>query len=124
MNHLISLFVDRAPTALLLDIRDEGTAQLEHTLPSHVDVFYNFKDIDTGKYRLLLLVTPYLYETSGMQALYYVPKVLHMGMGLARNAGPKNAVITRLMNTFTGGKHHTCRHSTISSIEEKSMKKY
>ena len=119
MNHLISLFVDRAPTALLLDIRDEGTAQLEHTLPSHVDVFYNFKDIDTGKYRLLLLVTPYLYETSGMQALYYVPKVLHMGMGLARNAGPKNAVITRLMNTLLEANIIPAAIRTISSIEEK-----
>ena len=119
MNHLISLFVDCAPTALLLDIRDEGTAQLEHTLPSHVDVFYNFKDIDTGRYRLLLLVTPYLYETSGMQALYYVPKVLHMGMGLARNAGPKNAVITRLMNTFLEANIIPAAIRTISSIEEK-----
>ena len=119
MNHLISLFVDRAPTALLLDIRDEGTAQLEHTLPSHVDVFYNFKDIDTCKYRLLLLVTPYLYETSGMQALYYVPKVLHMGMGLARNAGPKNAVITRLMNTLLEANIIPAAIRTISSIEEK-----
>lgn len=119
MNHLISLFVDRAPTALLLDIRDEGTAQLEHTLPSHVDVFYNFKDIDTGKYRLLLLVTPYLYETSAMQALYYVPKVLHMGMGLARNAGPKNAVITRLMNTLLEANIIPAAIRTISSIEEK-----
>lgn len=119
MNHLISLFVDRAPTALLLDIRDEGTAQLEHTLPSHVDVFYNFKDIDTGRYRLLLLVTPYLYETSGMQALYYVPKVLHMGMGLARNAGPKNAVITRLMNTLLEANIIPAAIRTISSIEEK-----
>lgn len=119
MNHLISLFVDRAPTALLLDIRDESTAQLEHTLPSHVDVFYNFKDIDTGKYRLLLLVTPYLYETSGMQALYYVPKVLHMGMGLARNAGPKNAVITRLMNTLLEANIIPAAIRTISSIEEK-----
>lgn len=119
MNHLISLFVDRAPTALLLDIRDEGTTQLEHTLPSHVDVFYNFKDIDTGKYRLLLLVTPYLYETSGMQALYYVPKVLHMGMGLARNAGPKNAVITRLMNTLLEANIIPAAIRTISSIEEK-----
>ena len=109
MNHLISLFVDRAPTALLLDIRDEGTAQLEHTLPSHVDVFYNFKDIDTGKYRLLLLVTPYLY----------VPKVLHMGMGLARNAGPKNAVITRLMNTLLEANIIPAAIRTISSIEEK-----
>lgn len=119
MNHLISLFVDRAPTALLLDIRDEGTAQLEHTLPSHVDVFYNFKDIDTGKYRLLLLVTPYLYETSSMQVLYYVPKVLHMGMGLARNAGPKNAVITRLMNTLLEANIIPAAIRTISSIEEK-----
>ncbi|MCX8462239.1 precorrin-4 C(11)-methyltransferase [Bacteroides fragilis] len=119
MNHLISLFVDCAPTALLLDIRDEGTAQLEHTLPSHVDVFYNFKDIDTGRYRLLLLVTPYLYETSGMQALYYVPKVLHMGMGLARNAGPKNAVITRLMNTLLEANIIPASIRTISSIEEK-----
>lgn len=119
MNHLISLFVDRAPTALLLDIRDEGTAQLEHTLPSHVDVFYNFKDIDTGKYRLLLLVTPYLYETSSMQALYYVPKVLHMGMGLARNAGPKNAVITRLMDTLLEANIIPAAIRTISSIEEK-----
>lgn len=119
MNHLISLFVDCAPTALLLDIRDEGTAQLEHTLPSHVDVFYNFKDIDTGKYRLLLLVTPNLYETSGMQALYYVPKVLHMGMGLARNAGPKNAVITRLMNTLLEANIIPAAIRTISSIEEK-----
>ena len=119
MNHLISLFVDRAPSALLLDIRDEGTAQLEHTLPSHVDVFYNFKDIDTGKYRLLLLVTPYLYETSSMQALYYVPKVLHMGMGLARNAGPKNTVITRLMNTLLEANIIPAAIRTISSIEEK-----
>lgn len=119
MNHLISLFVDCAPTALLLDIRDEGTAQLEHTLPSHVDVFYNFKDIDTGRYCLLLLVTPYLYETSGMQALYYVPKVLHMGMGLARNAGPKNAVITRLMNTLLEANIIPAAIRTISSIEEK-----
>lgn len=119
MNHLISLFVDCAPTALLLDIRDEGTAQLEHTLPSHVDVFYNFKDIDTGRYRLLLLVTPYLYETSGIQALYYVPKVLHMGMGLARNAGPKNAVITRLMNTLLEANIIPAAIRTISSIEEK-----
>ena len=82
-------------------------------------MFYNFKDIDTGKYRLLLLITPYLYETSGMQALYYVPKVLHMGMGLARNAGPKNAVITRLMNTLLEANIIPAAIRTISSIEEK-----
>lgn len=119
MNHLISLFVDCVPTALLLDIRDEGTAQLEHTLPSHVDVFYHFKEIDTEKYRLLLLVTPYLYETSGVQTLYYVPKVLHMGVGLARNAGPMNVVISNLMNTLLEANIIPIAIQSISSIEEK-----
>lgn len=84
MNHLITLFVDCKPTALLLDIRDEGTTQLEHTLPPHVDVFYKFEDMDLRKYDLLLLVTPFIYNTSDTPALYYVPPVLHMGVGLAQ----------------------------------------
>ena len=94
MNHLITLFVDCKPTALLLDIRDEGTTQLEHTLPPHVDVFYKFEDMDLRKYDLLLLVTPFIYNTSDTPALYYVPPVLHMGVGLARDAHPVDTVIT------------------------------
>lgn len=33
MNRLITLFVNQKPTALLLDVKDKGTAYLERTLP-------------------------------------------------------------------------------------------
>lgn len=46
MNQLITLFVNRKPTALLLDIKDKGTAYLERTLPEHVKVYYHYEDID------------------------------------------------------------------------------
>ena len=42
MNKVISLFVAEKPTAVILDIRDNGTEYLERTLPSHVEVFYSF----------------------------------------------------------------------------------
>ena len=35
LNELISIFVNQRPTALLLDIRDEGTDRLEHSRQSH-----------------------------------------------------------------------------------------
>ena len=38
MNRLVTLFVNREPTALLLDIKDKGTEYLERTLPAHVKV--------------------------------------------------------------------------------------
>lgn len=120
MNHLISLFVNRRPTALLLDIRDRGTEELERTAPSHVDIFYHFEDIDLRKYELLLLVSPYTYPvTEGKAILYFVPKVFHMGVGLAHNAGPLNVVITQLMNTLL--EHNIIPNAikTVSTIEEK-----
>ena len=40
MNRLVTLFVNREPTVLLLDIKDKGTEYLERTLPAHVKVFY------------------------------------------------------------------------------------
>lgn len=119
MNHLITLFVDCKPTALLLDIRDEGTTQLEHTLPPHVDVFYKFEDMDLRKYDLLLLVTPFIYNTSDTPALYYVPPVLHMGVGLARDAHPVDTVITHLMDVVVQANMIPLAIRTVSSIEEK-----
>lgn len=122
MNHLITLFVDCKPTALLLDIRDEGTTQLEHTLPPHVDVFYKFEDMDLRKYDLLLLVTPFIYNTSDTPALYYVPPVLHMGVGLARDAHPVDTVITHLMDVVVQANMIPLAIRTVSSIEEKKRR--
>ena len=46
MNKVISLFVNKAPTALLLDVRDKGTDFLERTCPQHVDIYYEINDIN------------------------------------------------------------------------------
>lgn len=120
MNKLISLFVNRRPTALLLDIRDRGTEEMERTAPSHVDIFYHFEDIDLNKYELLLMVTPYTYPSAeGRETLYLVPQVLHMGVGLAHDAGPLNVVITQLMNTLMEHNIISNAIKTVSTIEEK-----
>jgi len=88
LNHLISLFVNQKPTALLLDIRDKGTDFLERTKPNHVDVFYQFDAIDFSQYELLIAVTPFLYPNSSVPILYYHPKVLHLGMGCRKDCNP------------------------------------
>ena len=87
LNELISIFVNLRPTALLLDIRDEGTDRLEHSRPAHVDVYYHFEDIPAGRYGLIIAVTPCLYECE-TPILYYHPAVLHLGVGCRKQCNP------------------------------------
>lgn len=68
---------------------------------------------------LLLLVTPFIYNTSDTPALYYVPPVLHMGVGLARDAHPVDTVITHLMDVVVQANMIPLAIRTVSSIEEK-----
>ena len=88
MNSLISLFVSRKPTALLLDVRDKGTGYLESTLPEHVKVFYNYSDIDFKDFEILLAVTPYIYDAP-VPALFFRPSVMHMGIGCRKDCNPQ-----------------------------------
>lgn len=87
-NDPLIAFVNRVPTALLLDIKDRGTAFLETTKPDHVDVFYKFEDIDQSKYELLIAVTPNIYIENKLEAIYYRPKVLHLGIGCRKDCNP------------------------------------
>ncbi len=87
MNELITLFVNKRPTALLLDIRDKGTDFLESSRPEHVDVYYHFEEIPAGRYELIIAVTPFLYE-SPVPVLYYHPPVLHLGIGCRKECRP------------------------------------
>lgn len=119
MNRLISLFVDQKPTALLLECKDKGTLALERSLPDHVDLYERFEDIDPLKYSLLILVTPFLHPTEGKEVLYYVPRVLHIGIGLAHQAGPVPTVITQLMDTLIDAQIMPMAIHSLSSIEEK-----
>jgi precorrin-4 C11-methyltransferase len=73
-------FVNGKKTALLLDIRDNGTLFLETNLPEHVDVFYNVDNMQVSEYDLIIAITPFLYNFN-KPALFYRPRVLHLGLG-------------------------------------------
>ena len=84
MNNAIFTFVNREPTALLLDIRDEGTEQLERTLPPHVTLVNNIDEIRNGHYRLAIIISHYHYDNIGdTTMLHFIPRVLTLGIGLA-----------------------------------------
>lgn len=80
-NRPLTTFVNRKPTALLLDIKDAGTDYLERTKPPHVELFYNAKEIDWRQYELLIAVTPFLYADCPLPIIYFHPKVLQLGVG-------------------------------------------
>ena len=88
-NQPLTAFVNRKPTALLLDIKDKGTAFLESTLPPHVTAYYNYADIDFSEYELLIAVTPFLYPDAGIDTIYYHPAVLHIGVGCRKDCNPE-----------------------------------
>lgn len=84
LNEVMALFVNNKPTALLLDVKDNGTEFLEKSLPNFVTVFYNESDIDFSKFELLIAVT-YKAITTTIPVLYYVPKVLSVGSGCSKS---------------------------------------
>ena len=84
MNECIYAFVNRQPTALLMEVCDEGTDYLEKTLPEHVTVVKSLEEVDPKKYSLVILVTPYnLCAPYGVLELHFVPMIASLGFGLA-----------------------------------------
>ena len=90
INAEIAMFVNRRPTALLLQVNDEGTRWLEANLPEHVTVFYQEDCIDGNLFDLLVVVGYKSVFVKGIKAtLHYIPKCLHVGIGLAHDADMK-----------------------------------
>ena len=86
MNACIYAFVNREPTALLMEICDEGTNYLEKTLPEHVTVVKSLEEVDPKKFKLVILVTPYnLCAPYGVLELHFVPMIAALGFGLAHH---------------------------------------
>ena len=86
MNECIYAFVNKKPTALLMEICDEGTDYLEKTLPPHVTVVKSLEEVDPKKYSLVILVTPYnLCAPYGVLELHFVPMIASLGFGLAHH---------------------------------------
>ena len=86
MNDCIFAFVNRQPTALLLEARDESTDYLEQTKPDHVTIINDIAEADPKKYKLLIIVSPFIRNAPyGMLELHFVPMVGTIGFGLAHH---------------------------------------
>ncbi len=86
MNAAIFSFVNGRPTALLVDVNDEGTRYLLSTLPEHVKVVRSVEEAkDVG---LLIAVTYRNYSYAG-RILYYRPRVLSIGVGCRKDCCPE-----------------------------------
>ena len=86
LQECIYAFVNRKPTALLLEVRDEGTDYLEKTKPEHVTIIDDISEADPEKYELLIMVTPFVHaEPDDMWVLHFVPMVGTIGFGLAHH---------------------------------------
>ena len=86
LQECIYAFVNRKPTALFLEVRDEGTDYLEKTKPEHVTIIDDISEADPEKYELLIMVTPFIHaEPEDMWVLHFVPMVGTIGFGLAHH---------------------------------------
>ena len=86
LQECIYAFVNRQPTALLMEVRDEGTDYLEKTKPEHVTIIDDISDADPEKYELLIMVTPFVHaEPDDMWVLHFIPMVGTIGFGLAHH---------------------------------------
>ena len=84
MNECIFAFVNREPTALLMEVCDDGADYLEKTLPEHVTIVKSLEEVDPKKFKLVILVTPYnLCVPYGVLELHFVPMIASLGFGLA-----------------------------------------
>ena len=116
LNASIFAFVNRKPTALLLEVRDKGTDYLEKTLPQHVTLIHDISQADPEKYRLLIMVTPFAREAPfGMLNLHFVPMVGTIGFGLAHHPDDYEFIYDQMDEALArwGILPCACRYCTI-----------
>lgn len=102
INACISAFVNREPTALLMDIRDAGTDFLERTLPDHVTIVNSIDEVTPKRFRLLIQVTPYIIDPPpGVLEVCYVPKVGVLGFGLASHPANYEHILEEIDEAIT-----------------------
>ena len=103
MNDIIFAFVNRQPTALLIEAHDAGTDYLLGTLPSHVRLVDNVSGADGCK--LLIIVSPFVHDrlympASTQQVIQFVPRVLTVGFGLAHHPADYRDILDEMHNAM------------------------
>ena len=124
MNQCIFAFVNREPTALLLEARDEGTDYLEATKPEHVTIIDDISEADPKKYRLLIMVTPFNRSApEGMLELHFVPMVGTIGFGLAHHPEDYEDIYDEIDEAFANRGILPCSHKycTIDVKEDEEF---
>ena len=111
MNKCIYAFVNEEPTALLLEVRDEGTEYLEKTLPPHVTIIDDINEADPEKYVLLIMVTPYIHHApEDMLELHFSPMVGTVGFGLAHHPEDYEQIYEQIDKAFAEKGILPCAH--------------
>ena len=112
MNECIFAFVNRQPTALLLEARDEGTDYLEKTQPSHVTLIRDISEATPGKYKLLIIVSPYKQRSAprGTLELHFVPMIGTIGFGLAHHPEDYKQIYDEIDEAFAQRGILPCSH--------------
>lgn len=111
LNDCIFTFVNRKPTALLMDVRDEGTDYLERTLPDHVTIINDIREADPSKYKLLIIVSPFMYHApQGVLELHFVPMVGTIGFGLANHPDDYKSIYDQMDEAFARRGILPCAH--------------
>ena len=111
LNACIFTFVNKKPTALLMEVRDEGTDYLEKTLPNHVTVINDISEADPKKYELLIMVSPFIrFEPEGMLCLQFVPMVGTVGLGLAHHPDDYEDIYDQIDEAFSERGMLPCYH--------------
>ncbi len=111
MNRCIFAFVNREPTALLLEARDAGTDYLEDTKPEHVTIIHDIAEATPGTYKLLIIVSPFVRNAPhGMLKLQFVPMVGTVGFGLAHHPEDYANIYDEIAAAFASHGVLPCAH--------------
>ena len=119
LNRQMFLYADGKPTAILLEVEDEGTRWLEENPAGNISFFYRFEDIDLKKFSLLLTVSPRLRMVE-IPNIQWTPRCVHIGIGLARQAGPADKVIGDIFKCLSD--NGICKDA-IANISSADIKK-
>lgn len=111
MNRQICAFVNRQPTALLMEVRDRGTDYLEKTLPDHVTIVNDISEVDPQKYKLVVMVSPFVHDIpEGLLELRFVPQVGTVGFGLAHHPAHIEVILDQMAEALHDRGLYPCSH--------------
>ena len=121
MNDCIFAFVNRKPTALLIEARDEGTDYMEATKPDHVTIINDISEADPQRFELLIIVSPLIRNApQGMLELHFVPMIGTIGFGLAHHPDDYESIYDEIDEAFADCGILPCanRYCTIDVKED------